>query len=168
MLTLLELESEVDRLAVKIGASGYILPTFGHSEDGARPHIEVDSSGYHYVVVERGQELTHLTTNDLDELLFKIFEGVTFSLACEYELTRRIESQDCRRILFQQQVDLLSKLFPHWGERESHRHEEILQQHPFDDNVNFRADLTKDYRDQGHAPEVAWDMACERYPLPNP
>jgi len=51
MLTLDAIKSEVDRLAAKIGASGYILPTYGRSEDLARPHIEVDSRGYHYVVV---------------------------------------------------------------------------------------------------------------------
>jgi len=139
MLTLSEIKTEVDRLAAQIGASGNILPTYGRSEDGARPHIEVDSRGYHYVVVERGQELARLTTNELDELLYNIFESMTFSLACKYELAHRIETQDCRRIIFQRQVELLSELSRRWGERESQRHKEILRRHPFDDNANIRA-----------------------------
>ncbi len=136
-MTLSEIKAEVDRLAAHIGASGYVLPTYGRSEDGARPHIEVDSHDYHYVIVERGQELKRLTTNDLDELLFNVFESVTFSLACKCELAHRVESQDFRRILFQRQVELLSTLFPHWGERESQNHKQILRQHPFDDNASI-------------------------------
>lgn len=166
MLTLEEISGEVERLAVRIGAPEYILPTYGRTDDGARPHIEVNSRGYHYVVVERGQELTRLTTKDLDELLFNVFESVTFSLACEYELKHRVERQDSRRILFGRRVELLSALNPRWGELESKRQEEILREHPFDDNASLRANLTKAYRDQGHSPEAAWKMACERYPLP--
>jgi len=167
MLTLPEIKAEVDRLAARIGASGYLLPTYGRSEDGARPHIEVDSRGYHYVVIERGQELERLTTNNLDELLFNVLEGITFSLASKYELAHRVESQDFRRILFQHQAELLSELYPHWGEREAQHHKQILREHPFDDNAALRADLTKDYREQGYSPEDADRMACERYPGPN-
>ncbi len=43
MQTLAGIKSEVDRLAAMIGATGYhALPTFGHTEDYARQHIEVD------------------------------------------------------------------------------------------------------------------------------
>ena len=61
---LARIRSEVSRRALTIGASGYVLPTYGQSEDAARPHIEADSRGYHYVVVERGQELKRVTTQD--------------------------------------------------------------------------------------------------------
>ncbi|HYY56938.1 MAG TPA: Imm63 family immunity protein [Pyrinomonadaceae bacterium] len=165
MMTLSEIRTEIDRLAARIDASGYVLPTYGRSEDGARPHIEVDARGYHYVVVERGQELERLTTSDLDKLLFNVFESVTFSLASKYELAHRIEHQDCRRILFRRQIELLSMLSPHWGERQARSHEQTLRQHPFDDHASIRASLTKEYRDQGYSPEVAWSMACELYPL---
>lgn len=166
-MTLSEIETEIARLAGRIDASGYVLPTYGHSEDGARPHIEVDAGGYHYVIVERGQELKRLTTSDPDELLFQVFEGVTFSLACEYELAHRVESQDSRRTLFRRQIELLSMLHPHWGEREAQRHALILRQHPFDDNASIRASLTKSYREQGYSPEEAWLLACAQYPLPH-
>ena len=164
MMTLSEIEAEIDRLAAQINASGNVLPTYGHSEDGARPHLEVDARGYHYVVVERGQELKRITTSDLDELLFNVFESLTFSLACKYELAHRIEQQDFRRILFQRQLELLSRLSPQWGEREAGNHEQTLRQHPFDDNASLRATLTKHYRDQGYSPEAASRMAFEQYP----
>ncbi len=60
MMTLSEIKAEVDRLATQIGALGYVLPTYGSSEDGARPRIEVNARSYHYVIVESGQELERL------------------------------------------------------------------------------------------------------------
>ena len=134
-MTLCEIKTEVERLAALIGASENYLPTYGHSEDGARPHLEIDARGYHYVVVERGQELERLTTNDPDELLFNVFANVAFSLACRYELTHRIEGQDFRRVLFRQQVALLARISPRWGEREARRQESILREHPFADDL---------------------------------
>lgn len=157
MLTLSEIKTDVDRLAAKVGALGYCLPTYGRSEDGARPHIEVDARGYHYVVVERGQELKRITTNDLNELLYQIFEAVTFRLACDYELANRIESQDCRRLMFRHQIELLAKLSEGWSIRENQQHEQILREHPFDDFADTRANLSK---------QVGWKAACEKYPLP--
>jgi hypothetical protein len=166
MMSLDQIKAQVDLLAARVGASEYILPTYGRTEDGARPHIEVDRQAYHYVIVERGQELERVTTNELEELLYTIFKGVTFSLAIRYELKHRIEGQDCRRIVFQRQVELLSALSAEWGERESRRHKEILQRHPYDDAASIRADLTEEYRRQGWSPEEAQRKAFERYPLP--
>lgn len=169
MNSLTDIKAEVDRLAAVIGASGYhALPTYGHTEDFARPHIEVDSRGYHFVVVERGQEHERFTTGELDELLYRIFRSVTFSLAFEYELAHRIETQDCRRLGFQRQEELLARLSERWAERKAAEHERLLREHPFDDYSSVRAGLTKELREAGHSPEAAWRMACERYPLPGP
>ena len=55
-LPLTEIKSRVKKLAEVIEAPAETLPTFGHSEQSGRPHIEVDSNGYHYVIAERGQE----------------------------------------------------------------------------------------------------------------
>jgi hypothetical protein len=157
MLTLSEIKEKVDCLAKKVSVSGYYLPTYGHSEDGARPHIEVDACGYHYVVVERGQELKRFITSDLNELLYQIFEAITFSLACDYELKHRIENQDSRRIMFQHQIKLLSQLSKEWSVREIQQHQQILCEHPFDDLASTRAKFSA---------QVGWKAACEKYPLP--
>ena len=145
MISLPEIKVEVDRLAARIGASGYVLPTYGYTEDGARPHVEVDVRGYHYVIVERGRELKRITTDDLDELFYNIFEGVTFSLAGDYEVNHRIEGQDSRRLLFQRQVELLSALSPQWGERESRRHERILHEYPYCDRARTSSIRARDW-----------------------
>jgi Immunity protein 63/Peptidase family M54 len=105
-----EIKIEVDRRATLIEAVGnYSLPTYGRTKDGARPHIEVDLRGYHFVVVESEQEF--FTTRDLDELLYRVFQSVTHELAFVYELAHRVGMQDCRWLAFQQQVELLAPFF---------------------------------------------------------
>lgn len=44
-MTLKEIEIEISRLASIIDADERLLPTYGRSEDFARPHIEVDNQG---------------------------------------------------------------------------------------------------------------------------
>jgi hypothetical protein len=161
-----EIQREVLRLASKIDASGYALPTFGYSEDFARPHIEVNESGYHYVVIERGEEQERITTFDLDELLYLVFKSVTFGMAGGYELTHRVEGQDNRRLHFHKQLELMSVLSPRWASQSAQEQQAILRQYPYDDAADARVRLTVALRGQGHTPEEAWKLACERYPLP--
>ncbi len=132
--TLEDIRAEIERRAALIGAaSDWSLPTYGQSSDFARPHIEVDQRGYHFVVVERGRELKRKTSPDLDELLFEVFQSVTFSLACEYEVAHRVRGQDFRRLMFARQVELLSQLSPQWAQRRAEEHQQILGDHPFHD-----------------------------------
>jgi Immunity protein 63 len=133
-LTLAEIEAEVRRRAATVGAGEDGLPTYGRTEDFARPHVEVDGRGYHYVVVERGRELRRDTTRALDELLSWIFGDVTFSLASRYEVANRVAGVDTRRLLFARQEELLAMLSPAWSERMRQRHAAILRDHPFVDD----------------------------------
>jgi hypothetical protein len=142
--SLADLGKIVDELAAKIEAPASLLPTYGHSLDGAHPHIEVthgetahddadDACMWHYVTVERGQELERKTTSDLDELLYLIFASVTFSMAVKYEGKHRVSGQDFRRIMFQKQEELLGRLNENWQRREEEEHRLILAKYPFDD-----------------------------------
>jgi immunity protein 63 of polymorphic toxin system len=129
-LTLAQIKVEIDRRASRIGASGNLLPTYGDTEDFARPHIEVDSRGYHRVVVERGVERDRVTTPDLDELLYHVFRAITSTLAGS---GRRVKGEDFRRQMFRRQLDLLTKLDPKWSARRAEEHLQILRDYPFND-----------------------------------
>ena len=165
-LSLKQIKSEINQRAAKIDAPQSLLPTYGRSIDGAHPHIEVDARGYHYVIAERGQEKSRVTTTELGELLFEVFEDITFSIACQYELKHRIEGQDFRRLLFHYQEALLSRLSPEWAEKEAREHERILHNHPYDDQAVERLNFSQTLREQGLSPEEAWKQACGKYPLP--
>jgi hypothetical protein len=131
--SLSDIQNEVERRARVIGASGDSLPTYGRSEDFGRPHIEIDSRGYHYVNEERGNEVSRRTTQDLDELLYFALRAGAFAVASRYAVKHSVKGQDFRRPLFQRKVELLTQLSPAWGERCSKELEAILVENPFVD-----------------------------------
>ncbi|CAJ0822247.1 Imm63 family immunity protein [Ralstonia flaminis] len=133
MKTLAEIEVEVARLAERVAAPSNAYPTFGSTADFAHPHIEVGAGQYHYVVVERGAEVLRKSTSDLHELLYWVFDGVTFSMACAYELVHRVPGQDFRRLMFSKQVELLASIDPEMGRRGSEEIAETLRNAPFSD-----------------------------------
>ncbi|GGE95268.1 Imm63 family immunity protein [Hymenobacter cavernae] len=132
--SLATLQTWIEAIAEHIQAPAHLLPTYGRSEDFARPHLEVNAAGMHFVVVERGQELERRTTQDLDELLYWVFEGVTFTMAGTYEVAHRVPGQDFRRLLFQHQLLLLGHLSAQWSERQQRHLLAILGDHPFSDD----------------------------------
>lgn len=110
-----------------LGAPPHLLPTFGRNEDYARPEVRISAQGYHWVVIERGQELQHRTTNQLHELLLWIAEDITFSLASEYELAHRLAGQDSRILLFAKQEELMRRLDPDFAAQLRSRHQNLLR-----------------------------------------
>ena len=165
-MTLEEIKNKTEQIAEIIDASANLLPTYGQSIDGAHPHIETDSNGMHYVIIERGQELDRKTTNDIDELMFWVFINVTFTMSIQHELKNRVENKDFRRLMFSKQEELLGLINNDWKTREQKNHENILRRNPFDDYSSIRAALTKELRDSGMDSELAWKKACDKYPLP--
>jgi Immunity protein 63 len=127
------IRSLVEKYSAYINAPTTFQPTYGFSQDGARPHIEVNNKGYHYVVVERGKELKRITTNDIDELLYNVFKGITFQISTEFELENRVEHQDSRRIFFKKQEELLGYIKESWKTRKEQEHNAILRFRPFRD-----------------------------------
>lgn len=166
MLKLFEIEIKINELAQKIGAPQNILPTYGYSEQTARPHVEVSPRAYYYVLAQSGQEVSRYATRDIDQLLYKVFVDVTFELAISYAEKNRIENQDIRRVAFQRQIELLTLLSPQWGESGSLEHAQILEQAPFDDDGSARTVFWKSLRDQGYSVAQANKMVFDRYPYP--
>lgn len=132
MLTLTEIEGSVGGFARAIAAPASALPTYGRSDHSGRPHVEVDDR-YHLVVCERGQEHSRQSTLDEDRLLYWIFEGVTFSMACAWEVRNRLPGRDPRRLIFRRQVELLGQLHGSWRVWGEARIGEILSRHPYQD-----------------------------------
>ena len=167
MLNLFEIEQKVNHLAQKIEATPNILPTYGYSEQSARPHIEVGSWTYAYVVAQSGQEVSRYTTRHIDQLLYKVFHDVTLSLSIQYAEQKRVEYQDIRRIIYPRQVELLTILSPKWGERGADEQAKLLKQAPFDDQGELRSDYWKSLREQGYSVAQANQLAHEKYPHPD-
>lgn len=168
-ISLAELKILIENLAQKINAPQTLLPTYGNSIDGAHPHIEVDMNGQlYYVIVERGEELKRDFAADTNDLLFRVFSSVTFSMAIYFEVNNRIKTEDGRRKIFSKQEELLSMLDMDWKTRIEKDHQWILRTHPFDDFASIRAHYCKQLTDKGTESWIAWDEACKKYPIPKP
>jgi hypothetical protein len=130
---LYKVEAEVLRLAVLIGAADhYYLPTFGGYKRGGDDEycIELAEDGYEYFYIERGVRRLELTTGDLNDLLYRIFQTITSSLAGDYMSRHRHVNQDYRRVKFQKQVELLAVISPQWSARQAEEHDAILRNQP--------------------------------------
>lgn len=132
MLSLDELQKRVTELAARIAAPPDSLPSFGRTMDFGRPHIESGDS-YHWVVVERGREQERRTTKDAGELLYWIFEAVSFDMAMAQAMTEQHPNEDFRRSLFRRQIDLMATLDPAWGKSCRDEIGTILAKDPFAD-----------------------------------
>jgi len=163
-LSLREIEIEVNNLARIIKVSKQELPTYGYSRDFAYPHIEQDINGYHYVIIERGQEQERRTTKNINELLFWIFNAITSSMGFEYELNNREIGKDCRRIAFKKKEELMTMLNPQWGDLAVSEHKNILNKYPFDDLAGLRATYCAELRLKGLTENEIDRLAYEKYP----
>ncbi|KAA5531600.1 hypothetical protein F0460_16010 [Paenimyroides baculatum] len=119
----------------------------------------------HLKVRERGQIFEDKIAKDVDELLYWIFSGITFSMACDFELKNRIETQDCRRMIFEKQNELLKKLNDDWQEREIECQTNILKNYPIDDFAGLRASYCSKLRKKGYSEKDIEKIAYKKYPF---
>jgi len=108
---------EVDLLASQIAAPPSELPTYGRSENMARPHIEVAGPFLSWVVAERGNEIDRKTTRDLDELLYWIFRSVTAGMASEFAARNPVDGKEFRYPMFRKELELMGNLNQTWKAR---------------------------------------------------
>ncbi|MBL0170118.1 MAG: hypothetical protein IPP90_05195 [Gemmatimonadaceae bacterium] len=130
------LRSRMVPLAQRIEAPAHLLPTFQHSAGNGLPHIEIKDDTYHFVRAERGAEFERFSTTSVDELLYRIFRDVTWSMAADLARPRRKPGEDFRRAMFTQQLALLGRLNPGWTSRCAAEQVDVLTTFPFVDDAN--------------------------------
>jgi hypothetical protein len=111
----------------KIDGDINLLPKINSSNDFAEPFVEIDQYGYNYVARERGKEIFRKLPFDLDELLYEVFENITWQIASNWEVNNRKENEDFRQQLFAKQVELMNKINNRFGERLNNRLQRIVK-----------------------------------------
>ena len=160
-----DIKKIVDKLALKINAPINSLPTYNFIIGDATPCIEIDNNGHmFYVISERGNEISRKKTDKIDDLLYWVFESVTFGMSCAYELKNRVEDKDCRRIIFEKQEELLGQLNETWQDRKQAEHQRILKSFPFDDLAGLRATFWGQLRKKGYSEIECENLTYEKYP----
>ncbi|MEW5941063.1 MAG: Imm63 family immunity protein [Chloroflexota bacterium] len=135
MLTLQELQAQVDELARKIGAPAEFFPTFGTSRHDGTPHIEIDSNTYYYLAYERDTVVVRHKTTRLPRLLYWIFEGITFQMGLAYARLHKDPQIIPNSIAYQHQLELLETLHMQWRELREQEHAEILERQAYQDDL---------------------------------
>ena len=129
-----ELNSIRERLLDGPRPNGLFLMPDSPTHSGA-PHVEIVGDEYHFVVTERGSEFERRKTRESDELLYWFVSGDVSQLARDWELERRVEGQDSRRLWFAKELEMLDALNPEWAKRKELHQNNVLKEHPFNDNI---------------------------------
>jgi hypothetical protein len=159
MINITDVESGVRFYAKKINCPADLLPTYIHSNDFGRPHIELDGELLCYVVKERGEELSRKVTFHLDDLLYWIFKDITFQMA-DLDWRKDVNLEiDPRRPIFAKQAILLNVLNSAWGDRITQFHDMILKEAPFDDFNSAKMNLIARLQIEGESLEKAIEIA---------
>jgi hypothetical protein len=114
------IQSEVRDIGKKLGADSkpaYLFSVASSATHTGAPHVEIVGDEYHFVVTERGSEFERRKTNNYDQLLYWFVSGDVGQLARDWELERRIDGQDSRRLWFAKEVELLQTINPEWAKR---------------------------------------------------
>ena len=99
--------------------------------DGAS--IYEDNGNYHYVCMERGNENKHFVEPNIKEILYYVFNDITFLLAIKYELEHRKGKEDSRKILFKKQLELLGMIDKKYQGMREKIIAEVLEKAPYQD-----------------------------------
>ena len=133
---LINVRENVEKYGALINVPSHLYPTYGYSDDGTHPHIEIDDlDQLFYVIVERGEVLKRDLALNMNHLLYMIFRDITFWISVSYEVEHRIMNEDFRRQLFAKQVELLGTLDVSWAQKMKEEINDILKTHPYVDDL---------------------------------
>ena len=111
------IKNEYYRIANKLKAPKLYVQFAQTPRHDGSPHIEYEGDELHYVITERGSEYERRKTKDSDDILFWLISDITFSMASDFELNNRIETEDFRIQLFSKDIELLSSINKDWAEK---------------------------------------------------
>ena len=86
---------------------------FGYGDGQYEPgnYVYEENGLYYYVGVgDRGGIEKKIESKNVDDVLYEIYKGITFSEAMKYSMIHRENGKDFRRILFARQLEILRKL----------------------------------------------------------
>lgn len=138
MKSIKHIQDEVRSIGKKLcgdSKPAYLFSVACSATHSGAPHVEIVGDEYHFVVTERGSEFERRKTNDIDQLLYWFVSGDAGQLARDWELERRVDGQDSRRLWFAKEVELLQTINPEWAKRKEQHQQDVLKEHPFNDNI---------------------------------
>ena len=121
------------KLASQINTPLELLPAIGVENHSGKPYIRIFFPAYYLIAFDNGINVYKKRFFNIDDLLYEVFEQVTFDMALQYELKNRILGQDFRRLAFEYQLELMRQLSSQWYNNLSMKIEAILEKYPYND-----------------------------------
>ena len=135
MITIHELQKQVEELAKKINAPTEFFPIFGTSNHIATPFVEIEGNTYYYMAYDRDAVIMRRKTTRLPKLLYWIFEGITFQMGFAYARLDKNPKTKPNTIAYQYQLELLETLHMQWRELREQEHAEMLERQAYQDSL---------------------------------
>lgn len=136
-MTIEEIKNYVLKLGRNIGLNdeSTLYPMFSKTSNvfNEGNSIYVENSKYYYVVMERGKVNKCYESDELEDVLYSLFESITFEMASNYELQHRVEGEDSRELIWKKQLELMEKVNKKFFIKCQIEIEEILKIAPFND-----------------------------------
>lgn len=135
MLTTHELENEIIKLIKKLQKCDEVnvdlifKKNIEKGEDGI--YVFAYNRGYHYVISERGCELTHKVTDDVFEICYWAIYPLALRMSFDYECKNRKSLNDSRQVAFGKLLEYLSELGTNYKKRGEIEIDEILKVNPY-------------------------------------
>lgn len=126
-------EMQISRLAGRINVPANLLPALGRMDEARHHYVSVGEIYYHYIFYNRGEEVSRLTSDRLDELLYWVFRDVTFEMGSAAHPPG--SSPDFRAAIFESQTQLMARLKPSWTDRLRKEIEGVVSRTPFPGKV---------------------------------
>ena len=137
-MTILQLQEKVYKMGEKIDVNkdSELYPYFCQESDIDNRGISVyiNDEGYNYLSMERGHINEHIVSKNIDDIVYVIFDSITFTFAKEYELKNRKMDEDFRRQLFRKQLELMRCISTKYAEILESEHNHYLEISPFRDS----------------------------------
>ena len=130
-----KLQTEYNALCQRIEPIDGQYTLLTEREDVGVPHVEFSSGEYHYIVTERGLDLSRRSTDDPNEILYWMLYDLTFWMGVAFEFKNRVEGPDARRMIFARWVDLMEKADQAMADRLRIDIAQILSENPFADHA---------------------------------
>jgi hypothetical protein len=136
-----ELELQFQQIVQDMDVHPDVKQFHRYPQQDGTAHIEAIAGEFHYVVTERGQELSRIKSANPDDILYWLVRVVTCTVAQNYELHHRDENRDGREIWMPYHVQLLAAIHPEWGDRQAAEYAEILRNNPgmISEHVDYTA-----------------------------
>lgn len=132
---LIQLQTEYNALCQRIDPCESEYTFLTEREDVGVPHVEFSNGEYHYIVTERGLDLSRRSTADPGEILYWMLYDLTFWMGSAFEFENRVEGPDCRRMMFAHWLEQMKKADQTMADRLEIDIARILAENPFSDHA---------------------------------